>query len=61
MGNIIKDFYETFGIEDHQSRKTEVGSKNARIGSNVERLPSIFFLLATSTLIRLMLFIIFSQ
>ena len=47
FGNIIKDFCETFGIEDDQSRKTDVhrqlsGSENARIGSNVEKLSSTF-------------------
>ena len=43
LGNIIKDFCETFEIEDDQSKKTEEhyqlrDSKNTQIGGNVEKL-----------------------
>ena len=42
LGNIIKDFCGTFGIEDDQSSKTEEncqlsGSKNEQIGGSVEK------------------------
>ena len=65
MGNMIKEFCETFGIEDDQSRKTEdhyqlSGSKNARIGGNVEN-SHLFFPLTASILIGMILFIVFSQ
>ena len=47
LGNIIKDFCETFGIEDDQSKKAEnhyqlSSSKNTRIGGKVEKLLSVF-------------------
>lgn len=65
LGNIIKDFCGTFGIEDDQSRKTEdhyqpSGSKNARIGGNVEN-SYLFFPLKASILIGMILLIVFSQ
>ena len=46
-GNIIKDFCETFGIEDNQIRKTEdqfqlSDSKHTQSGGNVKKISSIF-------------------
>ena len=47
LGNMIKDFCETFGIEDKQNRKREdhyhlTGSKNTRTGDNDKKLSGIF-------------------
>lgn len=47
LGNIIKEFCEYLKINDDQRRKAEEhyqfsGSKNARIGKNVEKLLAIF-------------------
>ena len=47
IGNMIKDFCETFGINDNQNTKSDghyqlAGSKNIRIGDNVEKLSAIF-------------------
>ena len=44
--NMIKDFCETFGINDNQNTKSDnhyqlAGSKNTRIGNNVEKLSAI--------------------
>ena len=44
---MIKDFCETFGINDNQNTKSDdhyqlAGSKNTRIGNNVEKLSAIF-------------------
>ena len=47
LGNMIKDFCETFGINNNQNTKSDdhnqlTGSKNTRIGDNVEKLSAIF-------------------
>ena len=47
IGNMIKDFCKTFGINDNQNIKSDdhyqlTGSKNIRIGDNVEKLSAIF-------------------
>ena len=47
IGNMIKDFCETFGINDNQNTKSDdhyqlAGSRNIRIGDNVEKLSAIF-------------------
>ena len=47
FGNMIKDFCETLGINDNQNTKRDdyyqlEGSKNTRIGDNVEKLSAIF-------------------
>ena len=47
LGNMIKDFCETFGTEDKQNRKREdhyhlTGSKNTRTGDNDKKLSGIF-------------------
>ena len=47
LGNMIKDFCETFGINDNQNTKSDdhnqlAGSKNTRIGDNAEKLSVIF-------------------
>ena len=47
IGNMIKDFCETFGINDNQNAKSDehyqlAGSKNIRIRDNVEKLSAIF-------------------
>ena len=47
MGNIINNFYETFGIDENQSRKRDehhqlTESKNARIKTNYAKLSHVF-------------------
>ena len=44
---MIKDFCQTFGINENQNTKSDdlyqlAGSKNTRIGDNVEKLSAIF-------------------
>ena len=46
MENIVKNFCETFGIDENQSRKRDehqpIGSKNARIETNCTKLSLAF-------------------
>ena len=47
MENIVKNFSETFGIDENQSRKRDehhqpIGSKNARIETNCTKLSLAF-------------------
>ena len=47
LGNMIKDFCEAFGINDNHNSKSDdhyqlAGSKNVRIGDNIEKLSAIF-------------------
>ena len=47
LRNMIKDFYETFGINENQNTKSDdhyqlAGSTNTKIGNNVEKPSAIF-------------------